>query len=75
MATNNSALSTLELPEDLIWALDFDQAAKAIFETFSFTRRMEFVRWLENARQPEIRAMRLAQALRTITGENQAVAS
>lgn len=74
MATS-SAFSTVELPEDLIWALDFDQAAKAIFETFSASHRMEFVRWIENAVQPEIRAMRVAQALRMISESNRAVAS
>jgi uncharacterized protein YdeI (YjbR/CyaY-like superfamily) len=72
---SNRALPVIELPEDLIWALDFDQSAKAIFDSFSQAHRMEFVRWIENARQPEIRALRVAQALRMITEANQAVAS
>lgn len=67
--------TTVELPEDLIWALDFDRDAKAIFDSFSPTHRKEFVRWIENAPQPEIRALRVAQALRMITETNQPVAS
>jgi hypothetical protein len=66
---------TLEMPEDLIWALDFDRQAQAIFESYSFARRQEFIAWLESARKPEIRARRLEQALQMILETEQAVAS
>ena len=66
---------TLDMPEDLLWALDFDRHAQAIFETYSFARRQEFIAWLESARKPEIRARRLEQALQMILETNQAVAS
>lgn len=57
---------TLDMPEDLLWALDFDRQAQAIFDTYSFARRQEFIAWLESARKPEIRARRLAQAIQMI---------
>jgi hypothetical protein len=66
---------TLEMPEDLLWALDFDRQAQAIFDTYSFARRQEFIAWLESARKPEIRARRLEQALQMILESAQAVAS
>jgi hypothetical protein len=65
----------LDMPEDLLWALDFDRQAGAIFESYSFARRQEFIAWLESARKPEIRARRLAQAIQMILESEQAVAS
>ncbi len=49
----------IEIPEDLLWALDADAQAKARFDTFSSSHRKEYVRWIERARQPITRAQRL----------------
>ncbi len=54
----------LEIPEDLLWALDADATAYAAFQKISASHRKEYVRWIEQARQPMTRARRLQEALR-----------
>ena len=56
--------SMVEIPEDLLWALDADAKAKAVFEKISVPHRQEFIQWIERARQPITRARRLQEALR-----------
>ena len=53
----------IEIPEDLLWALDADAKAKAIFEKISTSHRKEYITWIEQARQPMTRARRLQEAL------------
>ena len=53
-----------EIPEDLLWALDADAQASAAFDKISASHRKEYVRWIEQARQPMTRARRLQEALR-----------
>jgi hypothetical protein len=52
-----------ELPEDLRLALDQQAQARAHFQAFAPSQRREYLSWLAEAKKPETRARRLAQAL------------
>ena len=61
----------VEVPEDLLWALDANAQAQAIFDKFSFSHRKEYVRWIESARRANTRAQRVQEALEMIVkGKN-----
>jgi uncharacterized protein YdeI (YjbR/CyaY-like superfamily) len=51
------------VPDDLRLALDGNPVAAATFQTFPASARREYVEWLVEAKRPETRARRLAQAL------------
>ncbi len=53
----------LETPEDLTNALDQNAAARATFDAFPPSCRREYVEWVTEAKRPETRAKRVAQAL------------
>ena len=57
----------LEIPEDLLWALDADAQASAQFNRLPPSHRREYITWIESARKPETRARRLQQAIDMIT--------
>lgn len=59
----------VEIPEDLLWALDANAKAQAIFERFPSSHRREVVSWIERARRAEVRAERVQDALRMIIEE------
>ena len=61
----------VELPEDLIWTLDANANAKAIFDKFGNSHRREYVNWIESARKAEIRARRVQEAVQRIVAEKQ----
>lgn len=52
-----------ETPDDLRAALDRSEAASATFEAFSPSCRREYVEWVTEAKRPETRAKRIAQAV------------
>ena len=54
---------TVELPADLARAIAHDKKAMAAWDALSFTNRKEMARSLEEAKKPETRERRLAQAL------------
>ena len=56
---NDAAPREVELPDDLAAAMD--DAARATYDTLSFTHRKEWVRWVEEAKRPETRATRVAK--------------
>jgi uncharacterized protein YdeI (YjbR/CyaY-like superfamily) len=60
---------TLDIPEDLLWALDANAQARAVFDKFSNAHRREYIRWIEGARQPITRARRLQEALEMMIAE------
>jgi uncharacterized protein YdeI (YjbR/CyaY-like superfamily) len=62
---------TLEIPEDLLWALDANAQARAVFDKFSYSHRKEYIRWIESARKPLTRARRLQEALEMMLAEKQ----
>ena len=53
----------LETPEDLAAALARSPAAKASFDGFPPSCRREYVEWVIEAKRPETRAKRIAQAV------------
>ena len=52
-----------QAPADLVAALAQHPAAQATFDAFPPGCRREYIEWIVEARRPEIRAKRLAQAL------------
>ena len=64
-ATRKSARprAPLEVPGDLLAALDGDRKAKAAFDAFSPSARREYVEWVTEAKREETRQRRIAQAV------------
>jgi len=57
------AKAELDTPEDLVAALDKSAAARATFDAFPPSCRREYVEWVVEAKRPETRAKRIAQAV------------
>lgn len=53
----------LETPSDLLEALAANEAARATFDGFPPSARRDYLDWLADAKRPETRAKRLAQAV------------
>ena len=53
----------LETPPDLLEALADNEAARATFDDFPPSARRDYLDWLADAKRPETRAKRLAQAV------------
>ena len=53
----------LETPQDLTDALDGNPAARATFDGFSPSARRDYVEWVVEAKRPETRGKRIAQAV------------
>jgi hypothetical protein len=62
----DTAPRTVELPADLAKALAHDKKAIAAWEALSFTSKKEMARSLEEAKRPETRERRLAQAVQAL---------
>jgi uncharacterized protein YdeI (YjbR/CyaY-like superfamily) len=60
---NKTTKAPLEAPDDLAAALRENAAASATFEGFSPSCRREYVEWVTEAKRPETRAKRVAQAV------------
>ncbi len=58
-----AAKAPLETPEDLKSALAASPAAAACFDGFSQSCRREYVEWIVEAKRPETREKRIAQAM------------
>jgi uncharacterized protein YdeI (YjbR/CyaY-like superfamily) len=58
-----AAKAELETPPDLESALAENPAAKAVFDSFPPSGRREYVEWVVEAKRPETRANRIAQAV------------
>jgi hypothetical protein len=54
---------TVDVPPDLTAALDAAPEARAAFDAMPYTHRLEYSRWLEEAKRPETRARRLTAAI------------
>ena len=52
-----------ETPEDLVAALRKNKPAQTTFDAFPPSCKREYIEWIVEARRPETRAKRLAQAL------------
>ena len=57
------ARAEFAVPEDLRQAFEADPAAAASFESFSLSSRHEYLEWIIQAKRPETRARRIAQAV------------
>jgi hypothetical protein len=62
----DTAPRTVELPPDLAIQIAHDKKAIAAWESMSFTTKKEMARSLEEAKRPETRERRLAQALESL---------
>jgi hypothetical protein len=58
---NDTAPREVTLPEDLADAMD--AAARATYDGLAFTHRKEWVRWVEEAKTPETRTVRIAKTV------------
>ena len=56
----------IAVPDDLAAALAPDEPARAFFAGLSHTHRKEWVRWIEEAKQAETRAMRVTKAIEAL---------
>jgi hypothetical protein len=59
---------TVDVPADLAAALDAAPDARIAFDAMPYTHRLEYVRWLDEAKRPETRARRLDAAIDRIRG-------
>lgn len=59
----DAVLRTADLPESLRAALAADPAAAAVFQKLSYTRRREFVEWVNGAKRSETQGRRIKQAM------------
>jgi hypothetical protein len=53
----------VELPPDLVSALDDEPQMRAFFDGLSFTHRKEYVNWITEAKRTETRQARIAKTL------------
>jgi uncharacterized protein YdeI (YjbR/CyaY-like superfamily) len=58
-----AAAKTVAVPVELAKALQRDAKAKAVFDAFSPSHRREYVEWIADAKKPETKERRIAQAL------------
>ena len=66
----DSAPRTIKPPVDLAQALQANPAAQARWESLSYSHRKEHVRAIEEAKRPETRARRIANAIEQLAGEH-----
>jgi len=60
---NKTTKAPFEVPTELTAALQGNEAASATFEAFPPSCRREYVEWVTEAKRPETRAKRVAQAV------------
>ena len=61
-----TAPPAIDLPPDLAAAIDGDPVAKQAFEGLAPSHRKEYARWIGEAKKPETRERRLADAMALI---------
>jgi hypothetical protein len=54
-------------PAELLRALDDAPAARRAYDALPYTHRMEYARWVAEAKKPETRADRVAKTIRRLT--------
>ncbi|MEX0429228.1 YdeI/OmpD-associated family protein [Nocardioides sp. DS6] len=62
----DTAPREVDVPSDLAAALAEDPTVKAAYDALAFTHRKEFARWVAEAKRPETRERRIAQAVEMI---------
>ncbi len=56
----------VDVPDDLAGALDSQSSARVFFDGLSYTNRKEWVRWIEDAKKPETRSLRLVTTVASL---------
>lgn len=56
----------LEMPHDLKTALARNKTARHLFEKLAYSRKKEYIRWIEAAKRPETRVQRIRKAIMLI---------
>jgi Bacteriocin-protection, YdeI or OmpD-Associated/Domain of unknown function (DUF1905) len=64
----DDAPRTVDIPDDLAAALDADPAVRSAFDAMSHTHRKEWVVAVADAKRPETRERRIAQAVAAARG-------
>lgn len=59
----DEAPRVVDVPGDLAAALATEEAASEAFTGLSYSHQREYVEWIEQAKRPETRARRVAQAI------------
>lgn len=59
----DTAPREVTVPDDLDAALAENAAAQRTFAEFSYSRKKEYVNWIEDAKRPETRRRRIGQAV------------
>lgn len=59
----DDAPRAVELPPELNEALAGEPELRAVFDTLSFTHRLEYSRWVGDAKRPETRLRRVTETL------------
>jgi uncharacterized protein YdeI (YjbR/CyaY-like superfamily) len=62
----DAAPREVEVPPTLESALVADPAASQAFEGLAFSHRKEYARWIDEAKRPETRERRVAQAVQML---------
>jgi len=62
----DTAPREVDVPSDLAAALAEDPTVKTAYDALAFTHRKEFARWVAEAKRPETRERRIAQAVEMI---------
>jgi hypothetical protein len=57
----------VDVPEDLQRLLSKNRKAKSIYEALSFTNRKEYALWINSAKKPETRKMRLSKIVEKLS--------
>lgn len=59
----DTATRMVEVPADFVEALSANQQLRVTFESLSYSRKKEFVVWIESAKKAETRSSRIAKSL------------
>ncbi len=62
----DDAPRTVTLPDDLAAALDADPAARAFYDTLSYTNQKTYATWVTDAKKPETRTDRVAKSVEAL---------
>jgi hypothetical protein len=69
--TRNENPDEVTIPEELEEGFEIEPKAKEVFERQSTSFKRNVVIWINQAKQPETKAKRIAEALRRLTSPNQ----
>lgn len=56
----------VEIPEDIRILFNDNEKVAKLYNSFSYTKRKEFIRWIENAKKPETRERRKQRMIEMI---------